>query len=218
MKKFLSLTAALLAVLMLVTACGSDNTDSNETTDPAANETTAPDTTAAPELAYKSAEELLVLLMNTYNESAAEEAKLYVAGGNNFNFDTVKMDAPAKFVALADSDYDANLGYPEADVAKLDDAASMFNMMNANVFNCAAFHFANSADVDAMVEPLKANILARQWVCGAPEKLVIIKMPGDYLVMIWGATSFGGIVDPFAASIPTTVEGASIVVEHTFAA
>lgn len=213
MKKFLSLVAALLAVLMLVTACGNDNTDPAETTDPAANETTA-----APELAYKSAEELLVLLMNGYNEKATDETKLYVSGGNIFNAETAKMDAPGKFIALEDNDYDANLGYPAADVSKLDDTAAMFNMMNTNVFNCAAFHFANSADVDAMVEPLKANILARRWMCGAPEKLAIVKMPGDYLVMVWGAASFGGIVDPFVASITTTIEGATIVVDHTFGA
>ena len=89
-------------------------------------------------------------------------------------------------------------------------------MMNTNVFNCYAVHFTNSDDVDAMVETLKANILARQWICGSPEKLVIVKVPGDYLIVVWGAVQFGGIVDPFVASFATSVEGSSIVVEHSF--
>lgn len=211
MKKFLALILAAMMLLSMV-ACGGNNETESETE--SETETDAP----AVELAYKSALELLQQAMNGYNEGAAEEAKLYVAGGNINNFDTTSMDGPAKFVALADEDYDANLGYPVADVAKLDDAASMFNMMNVNVFNCYAVHFANSGDVDAMAEAIKTNILARQWVCGAPEKLVIVKVPGDYLIVVWGVVQFGGIVDPFVASIANTVEGATTVVEHTFEA
>lgn len=209
MKKFLALILAAMMLLSMV-ACGGNTETESETE----TETDAP----AVELAYKSALELLQQVMNGYNEGAAEEAKLYVAGGNINNFDTTSTDGPAKFVALADEDYDANLGYPVADVAKLDDAASMFNMMNVNVFNCYAVHFANSGDVDAMAEAIKTNILARQWVCGAPEKLVIVKVPGDYLIVVWGVVQFGGIVDPFVASIANTVEGATTVVEHTFEA
>ena len=218
MKRTLSLIAAVLAMLMLA-SCGANNT--TDETLPNDNDTVVEnteETAGTVELSYASAEELLVVLMNGYNATASEETMLYVAGGNSYNFDTVKMDAPAKFVALADTDYDENLGYPAADAAKLDDVASMFNMMNINTFNCAAFHFADSSDVDAMVEPLKANILARQWICGSPEKLIIAKVPGDYLVMAWGVASSGGIIDAFGASITTSAAGAEIVVDQAIAA
>ena len=245
MKKILAITLALMMLAMVLVACDNgeqnvENTTTNTeaTTDAATeagtsaeteagtsaetdadnNTTTEETTTAAPaELAYKSAEELLKLLMDAYNATATEETMLYVCGGNPYNFETTNPEGPAKFVALEDGDYDANLGYPTADISKQDDAASMFNMMNINVFNCYAVHFTNSADVDAMATAIKDNILARQWICGAPEKLVIAKMPGDYLVVVWGAVEFGGVVDPFTASFATTVEGSSIVVEHTFA-
>ena len=208
MKKILVMMMALMMMFSLA-ACGGNNDTTTEAS------TEAP--TEAPELAYKSAEELLKLLMDSYNATAAEEAKLYVCGGNINNFDTTNPEGPAAFVALEDADFDTNLGYPTADVAKQDDTASMFNMMNVNVFNCYAVHFTNSADVDAMADTIKENILNRQWICGSPEKLVIAKMPGDYLVVVWGAVEFGGIVDPFTASFADSVEGSSIVVEHTFA-
>lgn len=245
MKKILAITLALMMLAMVLVACdnGEQNienttTDTEATTDAATEAgtsaeteagtsaeteadnttTTEKTTTAAPaELAYNSAEELLKLLMDAYNANATEETMLYVCGGNPYNFETTNPEGPAKFVALEDADYDANLGYPTADISKQDDAASMFNMMNINVFNCYAVHFTNSADVDAMATAIKDNILARQWICGAPEKLVIAKMPGDYLVVVWGAVEFGGVVDPFTATFATTVEGSSIVVEHTFA-
>lgn len=208
MKKLLALTLAFLMLFALV-ACNNSEQGEDETT---------PTPTEAPvELAYKSAVELLEQIKNGYNATATEETMLYVCGGNMNNFETTNPEGPAKFVALEDADYDANLGYPVADVAKQDDAASMYNMMNTNVFNCYAVHFVNSADVDAMANTLKDNINARQWVCGAPEKLVIVKVPGDYLVVVWGAVEFGGIVDPFVASIANTIEGATALVEHSFA-
>ncbi|MBR2445412.1 MAG: hypothetical protein IKB28_01950 [Clostridia bacterium] len=244
MKKILAITLALMMLAMALVACDTQEPSNENTTDAEAtteakteagtsaeteagtsaeteadsSTTTEETTTAAPaELAYKSAEELLKLLMDAYNANATEDTMLYVCGGNPYNFETTNPEGPAKFVALEDGDYDANLGYPTADISKQDDAASMFNMMNINVFNCYAVHFTNSADVDAMATAIKDNILARQWICGAPEKLVIAKMPGDYLVVVWGAVEFGGVVDPFTASFATTVEGSSIVVEHTFA-
>lgn len=222
MKRTLSLISAILAMLMLA-SCGGKTNNDDETLPEGSDTTvetteTTEETAGEEELAYTSAEELLVVLMNGYNDTASEETMLYVAGGNSYNFDTVKMDAPAKFVALADTDYDDNLGYPAADAGKLDDAASMFNMMNVNTFTCAAFHFADSNDVDAMIEPLKNNILARQWVCGSPEKLYIAKMPGDYLVMAWGVASSGGIIDNFAATLAITVPDAEVVVNQAISA
>ena len=218
MKKILAMILAAMMLLSLV-ACGNDaETEigtNNETKVETEVETEA---TPAPELSYKSALELLNQILNGYNAGATEETMLYVAGGNINNFETTNMEGPAKFVALADEDYDQNLGYPAADASKIDDAASMFNMMNVNMFNCYTVHFANSGDVDSMVEAIKANILARQWICGAPEKLVIVKVPGDYLVVVWGVVQFGGIVDPFVASIANSVEGATTVVEHFFEA
>ena len=215
MKKLLAILLATMMLLALV-ACG--NTNETEAPETNAPETNAPGDDELPivDLAYNSALELLQLVMNGYNATATEDTMLYVVGGNINNFETTSMDGPATFVALEDEDYNANLGYPAADVAKLDDAASMFNMMNTNVFNCYAVHFTNSDDVDAMVEVIKNNILARQWICGSPEKLVIAKVPGDYLIVVWGAVQFGGIVDPFVASFATSVEGSSIVVDHTF--
>ena len=223
MKKIIALTLALLMLTMSFVAC--NKTEPETTTEPTDNQTEAPagDTTveetteAVVELPYKSAIELLNIVFSGYNATATEETMLYVAGGNIYNFETVNQEGPAAFVALADTDYNENLGIPESEAAKIESAASMFNMMNTNVFNCFTVQFKAGTDVDASINAIKENILARRWMCGAPEKLVIVKMPGDYILVVWGAVQFGGIVDPFAASIATLVEGATTVVEHNFA-
>ena len=222
MKKLIALTLALLMLTMSFVACNEGTADvtteaeNNSTEAPV--ETTVEATEAVVELPYKSAIELLQIIFDGYNAAqATDDTKLWVGGGNIYNFDTVNPEGPAAFVALADTDYDENLAVPTTEVAKIASAASMFNLMNTNNFNCYTFHFNAGTAVDASIVAIKAQVLARQWICGAPEKLVIVKMPGDCILVVWGAVNYGGIVDPFAASIPTLVEGATIVVEHTFA-
>ena len=224
MKKILSLTAALLAMLMLASCTngsnntGTDTTDSTVTTTAPTDTTAEPsedttiDTTEATELAYKDATELLTLIWNDFSE----DQKFFIGGGNSFNPDTMVQDAPGKFVALADTDYDSNLGYPAADVAKIDDAASFFHGMNVNTFTCAAYHFVNADDISGMVDAIKTNILARQWMCGFPEKLVIITLPGNYVISMWGVGE--GCVDLFASKTVALIDGAEIVVDQTIEA
>ena len=222
MKKILALTLALLMLTMCFVACNKDG-NADDTTTPADDtaDTTTPvveDTTPAPELAYKSALEMLQIIFEKYNAAqATDDTKLWVCGGNVNNFETTNPEGPAAFVALDNEDYNQNLGFPAADAGKIVSAASMFNMMNANTFNCFTIQLTEDTDVDATINTLKDNILARQWICGSPEKLVIAKAPGNYIIAVWGVVEFGGIVDPVAQSFATSIEGATIVVEHSFA-
>ena len=222
MKKIIALTLALLMLTMSFVAC--NKTEPETTTEPTVEDTKAPETTveetteAVVELPYKSAVELLQIIFEKYNAAqATDDTKLWVCGGNINNFDTCNPEGPAAFVALDNEDYNQNLGIPAAEADKIASAASMFNMMNANTFNCFTVQLNDGVDADAFISTLKDNILARQWICGAPEKLVIAKAPGNCIIAVWGVVEFGGIVDPVAQSFATSVEGAEIVVEHSFA-
>ncbi len=227
MKKILILILAVaMTATMLLTSCVSSDpkeTDAPETDAPVtdapetdAPETDAPETDApatdVPETDAPAADtEGAAGLLNSVWNAIPEENRFFVGGGNSYNFDTLVQGAPGKFVALEDADYDANMGYPAADVSKIDDAASMFHGMNVNTFTCAAVHFTNADDATAMVETIKNNIMARQWMCGFPEKLVMITADDNYLIYMWGA---GDILDSFAAQVTTTVPGATIVVDE----
>ena len=219
MKKIIALTLALLMLTMSFVAC----TGNGETTTEAPETTVAPETTeevteAPVVLPYANAAELLQIIFDKYNAAqATDDTKLWVCGGNVNNFETTNPEGPAAFVALDNEDYNQNLGFPAAEAGKIVSAASMFNMMNANTFNCFTIQLTEDTDVDATINTLKDNILARQWICGSPEKLVIAKAPGNYIIAVWGVVEFGGIVDPVAQSFATSIEGATIVVEHSFA-
>ena len=222
MKKIIALTLALVMLTMSFVAC--NKTEPETTTEPTAQDTKAPETTveetteAVVALPYANAIELLNIIFNGYNAAqATDDTKLWVCGGNINNFETCNPEGPAAFVALDNEDYNQNLGIPAAEADKIASAASMFNMMNANTFNCFTVQLNDGVDADAFISTLKDNILARQWICGAPEKLVIAKAPGNCIIAVWGVVEFGGIVDPVAQSFATSVEGATIVVEHSFA-
>ena len=225
MKKIIALILACLMLTMSFVACDkgetettTDSVENNQTEAPAGDTTVEETTEAVVELPYKSAIELLQIIFEKYNAAqATDDTKLWVSGGNINNFETCNMEGPAAFVALADEDYNQNLGIPAAEASKIASAASMFNMMNANTFNCFTVQLTDGTDADAFVNTVKDSILSRQWICGSPEKLVIAKAPGNYVIVVWGVVEFGGIVNPVAESFSTSVEGATIVVEENIA-
>lgn len=232
MKKTISILLIALMTLSVV-SCGDitiiiqnglNSTSSNQTTTTSSvSDTTTTNNSNEPSndpstdetLEYSDSLELLNKVFTEYNVNATEETMLYVAGGNPENFDTVSFDSPAKFVALENSNYNSHLGYPESELSKLEEASSMFNMMNTNIFNCYTIKLTGGTDVNALTNTLKDNILARQWFCGKPDKLYIIKCPGNYLLVVWGITTINeGVADIFVDSVLATVDGSSIVVEE----
>ncbi len=224
MKKLLALTLVFVMLFTLV-ACGNANTpeDTSTPTDTSTPEGTSnPADTSTSEtpvvLPYTNAAELLQIVFDKYNAAQpTDDTMLWVCGGNVNNFDTCNPEGPAAFIPVDNEDYNANLGIPVAEADKIASAASMFNMMNANTFNCFSVQLNDGVDADAFIATLKDNILARQWICGSPDKLVIAKAPGNYIIAVWGVVEFGGLVDPVAESFSTNIEGAQIVVEENIA-
>ena len=214
---YIAIAAIVVIVAVLVVVFAGGNNTTNNT-----NNTTSTTTTTSQKptgLSYKDSLELLNKVFTSYNATAPEEAQLWVAGGNANNFDTVSFDSPAAFIPGEEgaNDYDFHLGFPAAEVSKIENAASMYNMMNTNIFNCYTVKLTNGTDAKAMANTLKNNILAREWVCGMPEKLVILNCPGNYLLVVWGVVADGGIVNPFVESVFNTIDGSTIVVEEDIA-
>ena len=115
--------------------------------------------------------------------------------------------APGNY-SMDDADLlDSSLGFPAAEAGKIDGAASLVHMMNLNTFTCGAFHVKDSADVAALCASLRENILDRHWMCGFPDKLVIVTV-GDYVVSVYGYTD---LVDTFTAKLAAAYPSAKTV-------
>ena len=167
MKKTISLALALVLTLSLA-ACGKNgNTDSSADVPADAN-----------------------TLLTTVWDSYTDDEKFPAAGGD---YPAPVEDAPGA-VDISDAD---NLNYmltlPVEDASKIDGAAALGHMMNANTFTCGAFHVTSKDDVDAVAQDLRDAIQSKQWMCGFPDKLVIFTYD-QYVVSLYGAED---LVDTF---------------------
>lgn len=178
MKKILTLLLAAVMVLSLA-AC-TDKGSEGGATSPSGAQTNQP----------KSALEILEKVWSKYS---ADE-KFPATGGSEKH---MKEDMPGKFDVSDAEALDFELGFPKANASEIDDAASLMHMLNQNNFSCGVYHVKDSGNVEALAGKIKENILARQWLCGFPEKLVILTV-GDYIVSVFGA---GELTDTFIAKL-----------------
>ena len=152
---------------------------------------------------YEDALDVLNSITGVYKED--ELFSLY--GGDQEN---AVMDAPGKFDISKSEELDLVLGLPESQTANIEDAASMVHMMNANTFTGAAYRLKDGTDLDTFVETVKSNILARQWICGQPDTLVIIDAGGGYVVTAFGQAE---IMELFKTNALSALSGAKVVTE-----
>lgn len=133
-------------------------------------------------------------LLNSIWAGYADDEKFAAAGGDTSE-ENMTADAPGKFGVEDAEMLDSMLGLPASAAAKIDDAASLMHMMNANTFTCGAYHAVASNDVSAIADEIVNNIANRRWMCGFPEELMIITI-GDYVVSAFGAKD---LLDVFEA-------------------
>lgn len=170
MKKFISLVLATALAFSLV-ACGSKTDDKGD----------QPYTPA-------SALDLLEKVWSTYTED-----EKFPTSGGDYSEANSKEDAPGVYDLSDRAAVDSALGLPET--AKVDQAASLVHMMNANTFTAAAYHCTD--DPAALATQLRDNIQQRQWMCGFPDK-VAVAVVGEYVVSVFGAED---LVDTFMSHL-----------------
>ena len=124
----------------------------------------------------------LEILEKLWSKYSTDE-KFSATGGSGKH---MKNGMPGK-LDVSDADaLDFELGFPKALASEIDDAASLMHMLNQNNFSCGVYHVKSSGNAEVLAGKIKENILARQWMCGFPEKLVILTV-GDYIVSVFGA-------------------------------
>ena len=143
-------------------------------------ETPEPETPAEdkPAAAVDDALTILNAIWNTYSD----EEKFPAAGGDS---EHAVDGAPGSFdVSNADS-LSYQLTFPADDASLIDSAASLVHMMNLNTFTCGAFHVADANNVARLADDLRTTIQAKRWMCGFPDKLVIVTV-GQSVLSVYG--------------------------------
>lgn len=195
MKKRIAMILVTAMVLSL-TACGKTQ---------GGNESVESSSAVAESVAIEVVDSLE--LLNTVWGSYEDANKFPVGGGDSAN---LNFEGPGKFDAANVEELDVTLGFPAAEADKIDDAASMMNAMMANNFTAGVYRVTDEANVQAVADALKDNILARQWMCGMPEKMVVVSA-GNYVISVFGLNDF---VDPFVAKVQENYEAATVLYEE----
>lgn len=225
MKKLIVLLLAASMTASL-TACGGSSTQGSTAANTEASveseiasETAAPEETvteslsetetAAEETGTDSSESIsspeAALLSSIYN-AFAEDQKFPIGGGDSAN---LVMDAPGAFDITNVEELESSLGFPSSQAANIDGAASMIHMMNANTFTGAAYHLIDGADADAFAEAVKETVLAKQWICGMPDTLVILSADG-YIITAYGNAE---LIENFKTTALSAISGSEVILE-----
>lgn len=204
MKKALSLTAALLAVLMLATSCA-NNQNNNNNTDTSTGEpsvTTAPaDDTTAPagdtiegdplELLNTLVTDAKIELMTENMELAADETLTYLLG-------------------LTPEDFTADVEKGAVSMAMISSQAHMVALLKCN----------DAAAAQTVKEKLQKQFDIRRWLCVTPEMCYAINS-GSYVFFVASTVDYGeALLEGFTALAKDNVgerldvEGATGRVEY----
>ena len=200
---------ALLAALMVLSfaSCNNSNSTSSGSSSGSSQVSSQEPASSEESKAESTIKDSLALLEGVWN-NFKEDDKFPIVGGD-MTEGNMKDGAPGYYGVENASELDRQLGFPQADADKIDGAASIFHMMNLNTFTCGAFHVKDAANIDSLTTALKDNIMKRQWVCGFPDKLVVVSVD-DYIVSFFGAED---LVNAFRDQLTATYSSAMVAVD-----
>ena len=168
-------------------------------------ETPKPETPAEdkPAAAVDDALTILNAIWNTYSD----EEKFPAAGGDS---EHAVDGAPGSFDASNADSLSYLLTFPADDASLIDSAASLVHMMNLNTFTCGAFHVADANNVARLADDLRTTIQAKRWMCGFPDKLVIVTV-GQSVLSVYGNEE---LVNTFRDKLLTSYSAATAVYDE----
>ena len=152
---------------------------------------------------YKTALDVLTTVADAY----AEDQKFPMAGGDSENMST---EGPAAFDISKTEELTTSLTLPESEIKHIDDAASLVHMMNANIFTGAAYHLTDDADMKDFSKAVEESVLSKQWICGMPDTLVILKADDEYVVTAYGEAE---IMETFKENAEASLDGSEVILE-----
>ena len=161
-------------------------------------ETPKPETPAEDKPAAAADDALTILnaIWNTYSD----DEKFPAAGGDS---EHAVDSAPGSFDVSNTDSLSYLLTFPADDASLIDSAASLVHMMNMNTFTCGAFHVADANNVTKLADDLHTTIQAKHWMCGFPDKLVIVTV-GQSVFSVYGNEELVNTFrDKLLASYPT---------------
>ena len=152
-------------------------------------------------------------ILNTVWASYSEDEKFPAAGGD-YSEENMPDGKPGKVSLEKPSEIEYLLTLPASVIEEADDAASLFHMMNGNTFTCGVLHLKDAGQLDAAVGEVKTYVMNTQWMCGFPDKLIVVSV-GNYIVECFGAED---LVNTFRDKLQAAYSGAVVITDEPIVA
>jgi hypothetical protein len=152
-------------------------------------------------------------VINKVVDTYTEENKFFAVGGDI----NTPVDGKAGLMNLADTEVVNSMLHTNDELlSEVDEVASFVHAMNANTFTSGAFKLKSAGNAETFATSLKDSVLATQWMCGFPEKIVIFTVNGgDYIVYAIGN---GDAVEYFKTQLTTVMgESATVITDEAVA-
>ena len=168
--------------------------------EPAKTEPSEPEQSAA-----SSGDSLSIL--TTVWDTYGEEDRFPAMGGDS---EHPVDSAPGSFDIGNTDNLSYLLTFPAEDASLIDGAASLVHMMNMNTFTCGAFHAVSTSDMTTLADDLHTAIQNKRWMCGFPDKLVIVTLD-QYVVSMYGNED---LVNTFCDKLFASYSAAAVVYDE----
>ncbi len=182
----------------------SNQSESDNTSKPDAGNDSENTQPSKPEVSLEitDATEILTKTWNSYKQN-----ELFAIVGGHYNHYT--DGAPAKYDIAQAEDIAAVFCIPQDALAMMDDVASMQHALNVNNFTAMACHLKDKTRMQIVIDAIRNKTMNNQWICGFPDKLVMITIGEEYLITAFGNA---GIVDTFVNKVQSVYENVPQVV------
>ncbi len=76
---------------------------------------------------------------------------------------------------------------PQDQLAMVTEGASLTHLMNSNIFTAVVFRLKDPGQSKALADAWRTAIRNNQWICGQPDRLLLIQADKDHVLMAFGS-------------------------------
>lgn len=146
-------------------------------------------------------------VLETVWGSYSDDEKFPAAGGD---YDHSVDGAPGSFDVSSTENLNYLLSVPEDSAPMIKSAASLMHMMNSNTFTCGAMLTDSADDAAKLAEAMRGSIQSKHWMCGFPDKLVVITLD-SCVISMYGLED---IINTFRDKLLAAYDGAAVVYDE----
>lgn len=200
MKKLIALMMAM-AIIASFAACGTekDKTEDTKETENVTQDTTSEEAEKVTEDARDEldigADTAALEIMEYAWMGMGGERQPVVIGGH---FSAEYTSGPYTYDLTYAEDLAATLLLPEDQMDKVTEAATAVHMLNANSMTAGVIKLAEGTDVKVFADAVADRIVNNQWMCGFPEKMAVIQINENYLLVAYGLFE---LIDPMVEGL-----------------